>query len=158
MRKAFSLIEVVISVIIVVSVGIALLHISSNSTKIISYSQKKFSTGSYFSSILLNKNDICDDTKTNFYDALKNSFKIEDRKLISLLREQSFICKIEEDKTIDLSEEENNKNYNANFAISRLFFSKQDSGNIDGYIVKELRWKKTLLRYLRLLYLSLFFR
>ena len=139
MHKAFSLIEVIISVIIVVSVGIALLNISSNSTKLISYSQKKSSLGSYFSTILLNKNDICDDTKTNFYDALKDLFNIEDRKLISLLREQSFTCKLEEDKTIDLSEEEIDKNYDMNFAIDKLLFSKQESGNMIGYIIKELK-------------------
>lgn len=138
MSKAFTIIEVVISVVIIVSVGIGLLQVSSNSTKLISYSQKKALLSGTFSVALLNKNNVCEDKDTNLYEPLKTTFDIKDDKLITILKEQTFSCKQEEDKNIDLNEEEKiDKNFQTNLIINKISLSQKSVGNIIGYKLKE---------------------
>jgi competence protein ComGC len=105
MTKAFTLVEVLISVAIVFTAGLALLSVSSNSSKIINHAKIKNEANMLFSLAILN--NICSEEKdTNLYDAIKTRFLIKDDKLISILKEQNLTCDSEEVLNMNLADSE----------------------------------------------------
>jgi hypothetical protein len=138
MNRAFTLIEILICVIIIITVGIGLLKTSSNSSKLISYAKSKSTASGYFS-VLLFDTDICEDKDTNMYDVLKTKFNIRDDKLISILKEEKLNCISEEVTSIKLADTDINQTINdisqMGFIINKISASFNAS-NIVGYEVK----------------------
>ncbi|MDR3346401.1 MAG: prepilin-type N-terminal cleavage/methylation domain-containing protein [Campylobacteraceae bacterium] len=102
MTKAFTLIEILIAVTIMFTVGMGLLKVGSNSSKLITYAKAKTAANEGFSLSLLNA--FCEDTDTNLYDAVKTNFTINDDKLITALKERNLTCESEEVLNIDLAD------------------------------------------------------
>ncbi|MDR2635292.1 MAG: prepilin-type N-terminal cleavage/methylation domain-containing protein [Campylobacteraceae bacterium] len=138
MNRAFTLIEILICVVIIVTVGIGLLKTSSTSAKLISYAKSKSTASGYFSVLLLNT-DVCEDKDTNMYDVLKTKFNIKDDELVSILKEEDLNCVSEEVTNIKLADTDINQTIEdisqISFVVNKISASFNAS-NIVGYEMK----------------------
>ncbi|MDR0761465.1 MAG: hypothetical protein LBF13_00295 [Campylobacteraceae bacterium] len=138
MNRAFTLIEILICVIIIVTVGIGLLKTSSNSAKLIAYTKSKGIASGYFSALLLDT-DVCEDKDTNMYDVLKTKFTIKDDNLIDILKQEELSCVSEEITSIKLADTDINQTIEdisqIGFVVNKISASFNAS-NIVGYEIK----------------------
>jgi prepilin-type N-terminal cleavage/methylation domain-containing protein len=138
MNRAFTLIEILVCVIIVVTVGVGLLKTSANNAKLISYAKSKSASSGYFSVLLLDTN-ACNDRDTNMYDILKTKFSIRDDDLIELLKQEELNCVSEEITNIKLADMDINRTIDdisqISFVINKISASFNVS-NIVGYEMK----------------------
>ncbi len=101
-RKAFTLIEVMISVVIISTVIMALIQLYSNNSLIFSSLEKKSKTNQYLSFMLGNENYGIENDKTTLYE-LFSEFDLEDD-LRRQLKEMKVEIVYQEVDTIDMSE------------------------------------------------------
>jgi len=104
-KKAFTLIEVMVSVMIISVVIMALLEMKSNSSHILSLLKKQIDTTQYISLLIANK-DYGYEDKSIRLDALIKEFDVDDnlRRKLKNIKAKIIYNEIE---TIDLSEDEN---------------------------------------------------
>ena len=104
-KKAFTLIEVMVSVMIISVVIMALLKMKSNSSHILSSLKQQMGTTQYISLLIANK-DYGYEDKSIRLDALIKEFDVDD-KLRRKLKDKKAKVIYNEIETIDLSEDEN---------------------------------------------------
>ena len=104
-RKAFTLIEVMVSVMIISVVIMALLKMKSNSSHILTSLKQQMGTTQYISLLIANK-DYGYEDKSIRLDALIKEFDVDD-KLRRKLKDIKAKVIYNEIETIDLSEDEN---------------------------------------------------
>jgi len=104
-KKAFTLIEVMVSVMIISVVIMALLEMKSNSSHILSLLKKQIDTTQYISLLIANK-DYGYEDKSIRLDALIKEFDVDNnlRRKLKNIKAKIIYNEIE---TIDLSEDEN---------------------------------------------------
>ena len=107
MGRGFTIVEILISVMIVSVVGLALLQVSSNNTKMLNYIHKKSEITLLPSAIISHADENDHNRKLYMYDLLRKSYpRLDNDDVISILREYEPIYKEEIISTIDLSEED----------------------------------------------------
>jgi hypothetical protein len=104
MTKAFTLVEILVSVAIIFTVGLGLLKVSSNSSFLINTAKAKDAANSEFSLSLVG--GYCQESSggLNLYDVVKESFEIKDDDLITELKKSNFTCESEEALNYDLAD------------------------------------------------------
>lgn len=138
MTKGFTLIEVLISLSIMFTVGLGLLQVSSNSAKLIERAKLKNEANSRFSLPLLN--GFCKDSDSNLYDAVKDKFAINDDKVSDALKNINFTCENEELLNINLADNTELNNTldeipNLSFTINKIY-SNLNGANTIFYEIK----------------------
>ena len=103
-RGGFTLIEVMVSVVIISTVILALLELISNSSHIFASLDKKSKSNQYISLIIANKDYGNEDKKATMYDLVRE-FDIESE-LRRELKAQKIKIIYQELETIDMSENE----------------------------------------------------
>lgn len=104
MRKAFTLVEVLIAAVLVSIAVIGLLQSSQNNLLLIDFAKKKKATNEIFSLILLNENEEWDKSDKDLYEFVKDKFDIKNDDLKTYLKNQKVLYTQEEANLIDLSE------------------------------------------------------
>ena len=107
-RGGFTLIEVMVSVVIISTVIMALLELISNSGHIFSTLDEKSKSNQYISLIIANKDYGHEDKKATMYDLVRE-FDIESE-LRRELKAQKIKVIYQEIETVDMSETEDNEN------------------------------------------------
>lgn len=147
MRKAFTLVEVLVSAGIISIVGIALLQSHSTNTKLINRMNKQYHVKEEFSLILLNANENYSGSSKSIYDFISQKFTIKNDELKKWLKDKSIEYKDKEFSNIKLLDtdieeligtaeglEENNLPDLA-FSINKVN-AISDTSNIQGFTVK----------------------
>lgn len=104
MRKAFTLVEVLIAAVLVSVVVIGLFQSSQNNLLLIDFAKKKEATNEIFSLILLNENEEWNRSEKDLYEFVKDKFDIKNDDLKTYLKNQKVLYSQEEANLIDLSE------------------------------------------------------
>ncbi len=142
MRKAFSLVEVLVASSIASLVGLALLQNHSNNAKLIQTMSQKYQVKEEFSLVLLNADAKFDGSDKLLYDMVASRFKIKDDEFISYLKSKKFSYSHDELSSInlldmDLEELEGLETQNIpklNLLIDKLSI-KATQGSAFGYLV-----------------------
>lgn len=85
MRKAFSLIEVVVATVIIALVGLALLQMGTKHLKMDAYIEKKSAVAQYSSIISFHHNTDYNKLKKSLYDFLKDDYVIDNLEIKQML-------------------------------------------------------------------------
>ncbi len=104
MRKAFTLIEVLVSASIIAVVGLALLQTHSHNTKLMDRMSSKYHIKKEFSLVLLNADKASDGSSKRLYDMLKGKYKFTDDDTIRWLKDKKIDYKQEEFSQVKLLE------------------------------------------------------
>lgn len=102
MRKAFTLIEVLVASALIAVVALALLQTHSNNTKLIANMHSKYQTKELFTLVLLNADANWDGSKKTLYDMISTKFKINDDETRKWLKDKSINYSQDELSSIDL--------------------------------------------------------
>lgn len=102
MRKAFTLVEVLVSAGIISIVGIALLQSHSTNTKLINRMNKQYHVKEEFSLVLLNANENYSGSSKSIYDFISQKFTIKNDELKKWLKDKSIEYKDKEFSNIKL--------------------------------------------------------
>lgn len=106
MKKAFTLIEVLFSVVLISMIGYALLVSASNNTKLIAYNENKQEFIQGVSIFAINMNDSLHNKTKSFAEILDDKYKLDDetRKMLKqkeyLLRYKQFDTVVLEDSSV----------------------------------------------------------
>ena len=114
-RRAFTLIEVMVSVMIISVVIMALLQMNANNTHIFSATKKQLKTNQYLSFLIANK-DYGFEDKNIYLDDLIQDFEVENDLRRELKRIKVAIV-YQELESIDLSEDMNDTQESSNSVI-----------------------------------------
>lgn len=104
MRKAFTLIEVLVASAIISIVALALLQTHSHNTKLIRYMKTQYHTKELFSLVLLNADEKWHNSQKTLYDIIPKKFQINDDDTRKWLKDKSFDYLHDELSSIDLLE------------------------------------------------------
>lgn len=132
-RRAFTLIEVMVSVMIISVVIMALLQMNANNTHIFSATKKQLKTNQYISLLIGNK-DYGFEDKSIYLDDLIRDFELEDD-LRRELKSTNVAILYQELESIDLSDDKNNTQKSSNSGIvleigKSVLKAKDDSSSI----------------------------
>jgi prepilin-type N-terminal cleavage/methylation domain-containing protein len=119
-RSGFTLIEVMVSVVIISTVILALLELISNSSHIFSILNKKSQSNQYISLLIANKDYGHEDKKATMYDLVRE-FDIESE-LRRELKSQKIKILYQELETIDMSESQEVESDEAAASSSGMVF------------------------------------
>ena len=114
-RRAFTLIEVMVSVMIISVVIMALLQMYANNTHIFSAVKKQMQTNQYISLLIANNDYGFEDKNIYLYDLIRD-FEVEND-LRRELKKIKVAIIYQELESIDLSEDMNNTQDNSNSGI-----------------------------------------
>jgi prepilin-type N-terminal cleavage/methylation domain-containing protein len=114
-RRAFTLIEVMVSVMIISVVIMALLQMSANSIHIFSATKSQLKTNQYLSFLIANKDYGFENKNIYLYDLIQD-FEVEDD-LRRALKKIKVAILYQELESIDLSEDTNNTQETSNSGI-----------------------------------------
>ncbi len=109
MRKAFTLVEVLVSVTIISIVVLGLLNSNATNSKLSKNLSNKYAQKSEFSIILLNANENFHGKNKNLYDFVREKFKIKNDDLRSWLKDKKVLYtdkKFSSIKLLELGKEE----------------------------------------------------
>jgi len=129
-REGFTLIEVMVSVVIISTVVLALLELISNSSHIFASLDKKGKSNQYISLIIANEDYGDEDKKATMYDLVRE-FDIESD-LRRSLKAQKIEILYQELETIDMSESQESETQEASrsgmiFEIGKTVLQMPDS-------------------------------
>lgn len=157
MRKAFTLVEVLIAAVLVSVVVVGLFQSSQNNLLLIDFAKKKEATNEIFSLILLNENEEWNRSEKDLYEFIKDKFDIKNDDLKTYLKNQKVLYSQEEANLIDLSEayaeklldikDENLQNIQEllpKIQVDKLLISSKEH-KVYGFVFKSAQWKKPLL-------------
>lgn len=102
MRKAFTIIEVLVAVSILSIVALGLLQVQSNNIKLINRLTKQYAIKERFSIILMNADTSWDGKSPTLYEMLKTKFSIKDDDTIKKFKDIKIEYAQEEFSKIDL--------------------------------------------------------
>lgn len=102
MRNAFTLIEVIVAAGIIAIVGLGLLQVHGNNTKLITNMSGKYRIQEEFSLILLNANKDWHHSGKTLYDFISQNFTIKDDDVKSWLKKYEIDYEDKEFSKIDL--------------------------------------------------------
>ncbi len=102
MRKAFTLIEVLVATAIISIVALALLQTHLNNTKLIRHIDKQYRTKELFSVVLLNANSSWDGSTKTLHTIISRKFNIKDGDTIRWLKSKSIKYDQDELSSINL--------------------------------------------------------
>ncbi len=102
MRKAFTLIEVLVATAIISVVALALLQTHSNNTKLMRHIDKQYRTRELFSVVLLNAQKSWDGSTKSLHNILSRKFNIKDGDTIRWLKDNSIKYDQDELSSINL--------------------------------------------------------
>lgn len=132
-RRAFTLIEVMVSVMIISVVIMALIQMNANNTYLFSTTKKQLKTKQYLSLLIGNK-EYGFENKNIYLDDLLRDFEVEDD-LRRKLKSKKYEIIYQELESIDLSEDKNDTedSNNANIVLEigkSVLKSKDDSSSM----------------------------
>ena len=104
--KSFTLIEVLVSVIILSVVGIALLDMASKNTKTLSYLSKKKEIPMILSVVAFHGNPDMDNLEKNLYDIVSKEYKIDSLVFKEYLNSKKLLYKEDEVDRVNLAKQE----------------------------------------------------
>jgi len=104
-KKAFTLVEVLFSIVLISIIGLALLQSSSNNTKLIGYGTKKRDFIHKFSIFCINMNEDLHNKSKTLYDLLNNKYSLDD-KTRKILKQKKYLLKSKAVDTIVLEDSE----------------------------------------------------
>lgn len=90
MRKAFTLIEVIVAAGIIAIVALGLLQVHGTNTKLIANISTKYQTQEEFSLVLLNADEQWHHTTKSLYDFISKDIKTKDDDIKTLLKKKKF--------------------------------------------------------------------
>lgn len=102
MRRAFTLIEVIVAAGIIAVVALGLLQVHGTNTKLIANMQNRYHAQEEFSLVLLNANDKWHNSNKSFYDFISQSIQIKNDDLRAWLKKQKIEYRHKEFSKVDL--------------------------------------------------------
>lgn len=145
MRKAFTLIEVLVASSIIAIVGAALMQTNINNSKLIKSMHRLYFLKEQFSLVLLNADEKMHNKSKNLYDFVSTNIPIKDDDTIKYLKNQKFTYTHKEFSKVELLSSKlkeylnENFDFNANldmkFTIEKVNI-KNKNVNSQGFIVK----------------------
>ncbi len=103
-KKAFILVEIIVSVVILSIVGIALLKVNANQKKLYSITSSKKEFSRNISIITNNHSSDLHNKDINLYDFVKDRYQLTNEELIKILKEKK-VSYLQKDKSIFTLEE-----------------------------------------------------
>jgi competence protein ComGC len=149
-KKSFTLVEVLISITIISIVGLALLKLNANSTKMINYLSEKSGTNEHISLFAVNLNEDLHNKKKSLYEIIEKKYNIRNDDVRKALKNKEYNIKYKEISVTNLLEEDVEDNElvdeNANdeesqasliLTISKISISNEKQGAYINYMTLE---------------------
>ena len=109
-KNAFTLIEVLMSIAIISIVGLALLQLNANSTKMINYLFEKGGTNEHISILSINLDEDLDKKNKSLYEIIERKYNIKNDDIRKSLKAIEYDIKYTEISVTDLLEEDTEDN------------------------------------------------
>lgn len=132
-KKAFTLVEVLFAVVLIATIGLALLQSSSNNTKLMRYSTKKRDFIHKFSIFAINMNEDLHNKSKTLFDLLNNKYSLDDETR-RMLKQNTYLLKSENVDTV-LLKDSDKADKSLSFTIRKNTMSNQYSAFI--YSIKS---------------------
>ncbi len=132
-KKAFTLIEVLVSVIILSTVAVMLFEISTNSKNNFSYLTKKGDFTTLYSLALIHNNQTFHNKEKNLYEFIRDDYDIKDDELRKYLKEKKVHYEHQEFTTFEpfgVSENEDedlNQSINFKIVFDKIFVKDKEN-------------------------------